>query len=316
MSTLHCIRSWVAVALVLVIGAACGARPRVVAPVDGSRGDPAAFAAADYRTADGTPLPYRLLTPATTAKGHRYPLVVLLHGSGAIGTDNTAQLGPFATGWDAQATRARYPAYVLVPQFPARTVEYHPGDAPESGPIARPFAAARCRARAPRLPPRGAPDRYDARVRRGLLHGRLIRLAGATRPPDGLCRGRRDCRCAAGNRRPATPATRAAPLAARNGRSGEPVCRGARRVRGPAACRTPPSDVPRVPRAWTRHSVRCVGGRGVARVVVQAASVMVLHDPHARAFRRLVMSAVSPRARSWRTILQLRRASYHWLALS
>ncbi len=137
MSTPHCIRSWVAVALVLVIGAACGARPRVVAPVAGSRGDPAAFAAADYRAADGTPLPYRLLTPATTATGHRYPLVVILHGSGAIGTDNTAQLGPFATGWDAQATRARYPAYVLVPQFPARTVEYRPGDAPERGPVAR-----------------------------------------------------------------------------------------------------------------------------------------------------------------------------------
>jgi predicted peptidase len=89
-----------------------------------SRGDTAAFAAAVYVARDGARLPYRLLSPAPATPGRRYPLILQLHGSGAIGTDNSAQLGAFATGWAAPATRARFPAYVLVPQFADRTVEY------------------------------------------------------------------------------------------------------------------------------------------------------------------------------------------------
>ena len=38
-------------------------------------------------------LPYRLLPPPEVHGGQRYPLVIVLHGSDAVGTDNRAQLG-------------------------------------------------------------------------------------------------------------------------------------------------------------------------------------------------------------------------------
>jgi predicted peptidase len=73
---------------------------------------------------DGTTLPYRLLAPTVLQPGQRYPLVLQLHGSGAIGTDNEGQIGAFSNGWLRPEIRKQYPAFVLVPQFPARTVEY------------------------------------------------------------------------------------------------------------------------------------------------------------------------------------------------
>jgi predicted peptidase len=82
------------------------------------------FAPHRFVAKDGTALPYRLLEPMTLDSGKRYPLVLQLHGSGAIGTDNEGQIGAFSNGWLQPEIRKRYPAYVLVPQFPARTVEY------------------------------------------------------------------------------------------------------------------------------------------------------------------------------------------------
>lgn len=80
-------------------------------------------------TADGKALPYRLLPPATVEIGKRYPLVLVLHGSGAIGDDNLGQLGPLAMSWAASEIRAGFPAYVLAPQFPERSANYRPSDA-------------------------------------------------------------------------------------------------------------------------------------------------------------------------------------------
>ena len=116
--------------------------PRVAAasiPDDGAPVDSAALAAAlaryaavpdslfrsgTFTDAGGVRLVYRLLSPPDPRPGARYPLVVVFHGSGAIGADNAAQLGPFARSWAAPAVRARFPAYVLVPQFPARSAVY------------------------------------------------------------------------------------------------------------------------------------------------------------------------------------------------
>jgi predicted peptidase len=53
--------------------------------------------------------------------------VLVLHGSGAIGSDNQAQLDSFATSWALPQVMAEFPAYVVVPQFPARTADYRPG---------------------------------------------------------------------------------------------------------------------------------------------------------------------------------------------
>jgi predicted peptidase len=82
------------------------------------------FAAATFAAPDGTQLPYRLLRPPAVVPGKLYPLVVQLHGSGAIGTDNRAQIGAFSNGWLLPDARKNFAAFVLVPQFASRTVEY------------------------------------------------------------------------------------------------------------------------------------------------------------------------------------------------
>jgi predicted peptidase len=71
-------------------------------------------------------LSYRLLPPPDAQTGQRYPLVIVLHGSDAVGNDNRSQLGRLALSWSAPAVRARFPAYVLAPQFPERSANYHP----------------------------------------------------------------------------------------------------------------------------------------------------------------------------------------------
>lgn len=81
------------------------------------------FAAGTFRHGGGT-LPYRLLTPAILAPGVRYPLVLVLHGSGAMGDDNRSQLGPFARSWARSEVRERFPAFVVVPHFATRSATY------------------------------------------------------------------------------------------------------------------------------------------------------------------------------------------------
>lgn len=84
------------------------------------------FAAGSFTANDGTTLPYRLLVPTHIEPGRRYPLVVQFHGSGAIGSDNRLQIERdfAARAWAIPSTRARYPAFVLVPQFPVRSANY------------------------------------------------------------------------------------------------------------------------------------------------------------------------------------------------
>ncbi len=71
---------------------------------------------------DGAPLNYRLLSPPDTEGMH--PLVIFFHGSGAVGTDNEAQLGLLAKLWLVDSIRKKYPAWVLAPQFPERSSNY------------------------------------------------------------------------------------------------------------------------------------------------------------------------------------------------
>ena len=65
---------------------------------------------------------YRLLSPPDTTA--TYPLVVVLHGSGAVGTDNITQQGVLVKLWAQPDIRTKYPAYVLAPQFPQRSSNY------------------------------------------------------------------------------------------------------------------------------------------------------------------------------------------------
>lgn len=88
------------------------------------------FAAGSFTGAAGM-LRYRLLPPPSAAQhaGQRYPLILVLHGSGAIGDDNRRQLDKLALSWATPAIRAKFPAYILVPQFPERSANYAPSAA-------------------------------------------------------------------------------------------------------------------------------------------------------------------------------------------
>jgi len=87
------------------------------------------FEAKTFTAQDGVTLPYRLLPPATAPPpGARLPLVLVLHGSGEIGTGNRAQLTPLALAWARDEARARTGAFVVVPQMPTESVTY-------SGPV-------------------------------------------------------------------------------------------------------------------------------------------------------------------------------------
>ncbi len=91
------------------------------------------FTREELMAADGTRLPYRLLAPAaappgTTPPGAGLPLVVVLHGSGAIGGDNVQQLGAFPLAWARTEIAAEFPAWIAVPQVAVRSADYVPGD--------------------------------------------------------------------------------------------------------------------------------------------------------------------------------------------
>ncbi|WP_374444639.1 alpha/beta fold hydrolase [Epilithonimonas sp.] len=68
---------------------------------------------------------YRFLTPKTIEQDKKYPLILVFHGSGAIGTNNTSQMGVLSKMWLLPENRDQYPVYVLAPQFPVRSSNYH-----------------------------------------------------------------------------------------------------------------------------------------------------------------------------------------------
>jgi predicted peptidase len=83
------------------------------------------FAAHTFRTQQGPPLPYRLLSPPPRQTG-LVPLVMLLHGAGERGDDNTAQLKNGAAELlGSELPRRSFPCYFVLPQCPlgARWVE-------------------------------------------------------------------------------------------------------------------------------------------------------------------------------------------------
>ena len=68
---------------------------------------------------------YRFLKPKKIEQDKKYPLILVFHGSGAVGTNNTAQMGLLFKMWLLQENREKYPVYVLSPQFPVRSSNYH-----------------------------------------------------------------------------------------------------------------------------------------------------------------------------------------------
>ena len=74
-----------------------------------------------FQTRSGVILPYRVARPAA---GVPRPLVLVLHGSGAMGSDNEGQLGPFASAWAQLVDDREDPPIVLVPQVSERSADY------------------------------------------------------------------------------------------------------------------------------------------------------------------------------------------------
>lgn len=72
---------------------------------------------AEYRDKDLT-LPYRILRPLAIKKGHKYPLVLFLHGAGERGTNNTTQLVHGSGLFLDRKNRESFPAFVVFPQCP------------------------------------------------------------------------------------------------------------------------------------------------------------------------------------------------------
>lgn len=96
------------------------------------------FESANFISSRGAHLPYRLLRPSKLIPGKSYPLVVQLHGSGEIGTDNLSQLDRLAKSWAMPDIRDRYQTFVLIPQFSIRSANYGPA-APDQHAVASPM---------------------------------------------------------------------------------------------------------------------------------------------------------------------------------
>lgn len=78
------------------------------------------FEARTFENGNGESLSYRLMKPIGYDDKIKYPLVVSLHGSGAIGKDNMKQIhGSFLPQLlSRDENRNKYPAFLFVPQFP------------------------------------------------------------------------------------------------------------------------------------------------------------------------------------------------------
>lgn len=68
---------------------------------------------------------FRLLKPKNLDQTKKYPLILVFHGSGAVGKNNTSQMGVLSKMWLLPENQEKYPTYVLSPQFPIRSSNYH-----------------------------------------------------------------------------------------------------------------------------------------------------------------------------------------------
>ncbi|MEY2611644.1 MAG: hypothetical protein RL069_456, partial [Planctomycetota bacterium] len=81
--------------------------------------DPAkAFEPREFVGTNGKALKYRLIKPMGYKFGKKYPLVLFLHGAGERGDDNASTLKHAAKDFADLERRAKYPAYVVIPQCP------------------------------------------------------------------------------------------------------------------------------------------------------------------------------------------------------
>lgn len=78
---------------------------------------PATFDRGMYVAKSDT-MPYRILFPENFDPEKKYPLIIMLHGSGEVGNDNEAQLKNASWPFTKTSFREKYPAIVVFPQCP------------------------------------------------------------------------------------------------------------------------------------------------------------------------------------------------------
>lgn len=87
--------------------------------------DNTSFDTATFLSKGQIPLNYRLHNVGNKyQKDKKYPLIVVFHGSGAIGSDNVSQLGILSKLFASPNIQNKYPAYILAPQFSMRSSDY------------------------------------------------------------------------------------------------------------------------------------------------------------------------------------------------
>jgi len=97
-----------------------------------------------YASTEGVRMPYRLYVPPNYDAKQKYPLVIWLHGSDAIGTDNLKQI----TGYNDAGTRVwtvhwkDFPTLVVAPQSYERYWSLQPSPLPAEEPLVMNILAA------------------------------------------------------------------------------------------------------------------------------------------------------------------------------
>ena len=84
-----------------------------------------AFQKRNFQSEKAT-IPYRLLLPKELRAGRKYPLVITLHNSSRVGTDNEGQLEPLARIWMREEIYDQFRCFVVAPQFRKRSSNYTP----------------------------------------------------------------------------------------------------------------------------------------------------------------------------------------------
>jgi predicted peptidase len=92
------------------------------ASVGQAQDDVDGFAARSFVGANDLRISYRLFVPDASHRVRPLPVVIYLHGSGGIGTDNLRQISGGNTSgthvWVSPQAQARHPAFVVAPQLP------------------------------------------------------------------------------------------------------------------------------------------------------------------------------------------------------
>jgi len=77
------------------------------------------FIGKNFKSSDGTSLPYRLFIPKNLKKGKVYPLAIHFHGAGSRGDNNTGQLYK-AIVLSKDDVQENNPCFILAAQCPAK----------------------------------------------------------------------------------------------------------------------------------------------------------------------------------------------------